>query len=150
MEHHLLALVLRVHAVLASLTELGVKTTPVARVLGQHHSFAHCVKQLVQGGRVRTVSKQGLFRRLTHALVDQPKLEIVDKHMLIIVEQELTGLRAKYRLKRSESELGTNRLGESDWGGLLQLVPCHQLVRSAAGQPQDDSDVVACGPSLSQ
>ena len=74
MEHHLLALVLRVHAVLASLTELGVKTAPVARVLGQHHSFAHCVKQLVQGGRVRTVSKQGLLRRLTHTLVDQTKL----------------------------------------------------------------------------
>ena len=74
MEHHLLALVLRVHAVLASLTKLGVKTTPVTRVLGQHHSSPHSVKQLVQGRRVGTISKQSFFSCLTNALVDQTKL----------------------------------------------------------------------------
>ena len=74
MEHHLLALVLRVHAVLASLTKLGVKTSPVTGVLSQHHSFPHCVKKLVQGGRVRSVSKQRLLCRLTNPLVDQTKL----------------------------------------------------------------------------
>jgi hypothetical protein len=78
-------------------------------------------------------------------LVDQTKLEIVDKHVLVIVEQELTGLGAEYRLERSEGEFRTNRLGESDWGGLLELVPGHQLMRGATGQPEDDSDVVARG-----
>ena len=74
MEHHLLALVLRVHTVLASLTELGVKAAPVARVLGEHHPLTHHVQQLVQGWRVRPVAEQGLLRRLTHTLVDQTKL----------------------------------------------------------------------------
>ena len=74
MEHHLLALVLRVHAVLASLTKLGVKTAPVTGVLGQHHSSPHSVKQLVQGRRVGTISKQSFFSCLTNALVDQTKL----------------------------------------------------------------------------
>ena len=74
MEHHLLALVLRVHAVLPSLAKLGVKTSPVTRVLGQHHSPPHSVKQLVEGRRVRTISKQSFFSRLTDPLVDQTKL----------------------------------------------------------------------------
>ena len=55
MEHHLLAEVLCVEAVLAGLTELRVQTAPVAGVLRQHHLTPHTLQEPLHG---RTADKK--------------------------------------------------------------------------------------------
>ena len=92
MIHDLLATVLSVHTVLTCLTELGVQSSSVTTVLRQCHSPPNHIQEPVHPNTVTPVTKQRLLTRLTHALVNHSKLEIVrSADQLIIMNQKLRG-----------------------------------------------------------
>ena len=63
MEHHLLAEVLCVEAVLTGLTELRVQAAPVAGVLRQHHLAPHTLQEPLHGRTADEKRSKGNYKQ---------------------------------------------------------------------------------------
>ena len=81
MVHDLLPQVLRVDTVLPSLSKLGVQATSVPAVCGQGNPVSDHIQELVHGRTVGPVAKHGFLTGLPQILINDTKLEIVDKNM---------------------------------------------------------------------
>ena len=81
MEHDLLALVLAVNAVPASLSVLGVEPSSVALVFVQENLGAKHLQEGLHGRAVSAVPEQGLLAGLTELLIDHAELERVHQNM---------------------------------------------------------------------
>lgn len=149
MKHNLSLLKNLIHRFIPRVPISYVQAPSVPPMILQSYPLPQEIQEILKSGTHFVITKQFLFRCLSVLLVENPKLEVRNKDVLVVVGYELGASGAEDGGEVLHVELVVEQLGHlGRVGGGAQTARGHYLVHGAAGQPEENSGVFLVGHVL--